>query len=126
MIWASRLTAAGKVDGLYFAVPSRSACDRAAQAGRAHARRRASCASRPRGARGSRRDRYRRAPRLRSGTVVDRCAEAMLCGPGGGRHHRSGDAIHAPGAARLAPRGVAIRHLLVIDEVHASDPYMAA
>lgn len=125
MIWASRLTAAGKVDGLYFAVPSRSAATElhkrvARTLGDVH-------------------------PALRG--LVVRAVPGVIDTDVRPDYAPEPWSIGAPKRCFAAPVAVGTidqamlsmlrvrhawlraallsRHLLVIDEVHASDPYMA-
>jgi CRISPR-associated endonuclease/helicase Cas3 len=127
LIWASRLVEAGEVDGLYFAVPTRSAATELhARIGRLMS----ACHPRLKG------KIVRALPRMldTDNSVPDYPAETW--------------AVAAPKRTFAAPIAVGTidqallsilrsrhawmraaflsRHLLVVDEVHASDPYMAA
>jgi CRISPR-associated endonuclease/helicase Cas3 len=127
LIWASRLVAAGHVDGLYFAVPSRSAATELhARIGRLMSTHHAALKGKI----------VRAVPGLldTDDSVPDYPAETW--------------AVAAPKRTFAAPIAVGTidqallsivrarhawmraaflsRHLLVVDEVHASDPYMAS
>jgi CRISPR-associated endonuclease/helicase Cas3 len=103
LIWSSRLVAAGKVDGLYFAVPSRSAStelhDRVARTlGAVHPALRGQVVRAVPGMIDTdERPDYARNP----GRSARRSGASR---PGRSRHHRPGDAVHAPGAARWLRR----------------------